>query len=53
MLNGKKTYIFGALAICSVFLRVFDLIDHETMIALLGIFLASGEISLRHAIARG
>lgn len=52
MFNDKKTYIFGALAVVVVLLRVFELIDQETLIQLLGLFLAGGGVSLRHAIAK-
>ncbi len=49
-LEGKKTYIFGVLAIISVGLRAMDLIDQETLIYLLGIFLAGEGMSIRSAI---
>lgn len=51
MLNGYKTYIFGALAIVSVILKWGGLIDEVTLLALLGIFLSSEGMSLRSAIA--
>ncbi len=50
MLSGKKTYIMGVLAIVSVGLQIFDVIDYETMITLLGIFLAGEGMALRNSI---
>ncbi len=50
MLNGYKTYIFGALALVSVLLKAFSLIDEETLLKLLGIFLSAEIMSVRSAI---
>ncbi len=52
MLQGKKTYIMGALAIISVLLSAFDYIDYETLLALLGIFLGAEGMALRDAIKK-
>ncbi len=52
MLQGKKTFIFGGLAIISVLLNIFDLVDYETMMALLGIFLAGEGMAIRDAIKK-
>ncbi len=52
MLEGKKTYIFGALAMLSILLKVFDYIDTETMMLLLGTFLAGEGLGLRHAVEK-
>ncbi len=52
MLQGKKTYIFGVLAIVSVVLRFFDLIDTETMKSLLYIFIPAEGMALRSAITK-
>ena len=50
-LTGKKTYIFGALAVISVILKWGGLIDEVTLLSLLGIFLAGEGIGLRSAIS--
>jgi hypothetical protein len=52
MINGYKTYIMAGLALASVLLKVFNLIDMETLLVLLGIFLAGEGAGLRHAIAK-
>ena len=52
MLNNYKTYIFGILAIVSVLLKIFEIIDEETMMLLLGTFLAGEGVGLRHAISK-
>ncbi len=49
-MKGYKTYIMGTLAIVSVLLKAFELIDHDTLIYLLGIFLAGEGMALRDAI---
>ncbi len=51
-LEGKKTYIFGVLAMISVGLRIFNLIDDETLIKLLGVFLSGEIMSVRSAIKK-
>jgi len=51
-LKGKKTYIFGVLAIVAVILNVFELVDYETLIALLGIFLSGEGMALRAALKK-
>ena len=52
ILDGKKTYIFGGLAIISVLLRAFGLIDDETLLKLLGIFMSGEIMSVRSAIKK-
>ncbi len=52
MLQGYKTYIFGGLALMSVLLRIFELIDAETMTNLLYIFVPAQGMSLRSAITK-
>jgi hypothetical protein len=52
MLNGYKTYIMGTLAIISVLLKVFELIDEQTLFTLLGIFLAGEGMAIRNAIKK-
>lgn len=52
MLEGYKTIIFSALALVSTLLFAFGLIDQPTLITLLGIFGASGAISLRSAVKK-
>ncbi len=52
MLQGKKTFIFGGLAILSVVLRLFNLIDSETMAYLLSIFIPAEGMALRDSIKK-
>ncbi len=51
-INGSKTYLMGALAVVSVLLKVFEVIDYETMLVLLGVFFAGEGVALRHAIKK-
>ena len=53
MLDGYKTYIFGAWAIIAVILKAFGVIDDQTLFVLLGIFLPAEGMALRRAITVG
>lgn len=51
-LDGYKTYLSGALIVLFTILYVFGLIENETFIKLLGIFLPLEGMALRHAIKK-
>jgi len=52
MLEGYKTYVFSGLCLISTLLFAFGLIDQDVLITLLGIFGASGAVSMRAAVKK-
>jgi len=51
-LDGYKTYLSGALLVLFAVLYALGLIEGETFLKLLGIFLPIQGIALRHAIQK-
>lgn len=51
-LEGKKTYIAGALGLISVLLYIFGYIDEKGLEALLAFFGFSGLMALRDGISK-
>jgi len=52
VLDGYKTYISGSLIVLFSCLYAFQLIDTNTFIGLLGVFLPLEGMALRHAIKK-
>jgi len=51
-IDGYKTYIAGSLIVLFSVLYAFGLIDGETFLGLLGVFLPLQGMALRHAIKK-
>ena len=51
-LDGYKTYITGALIVVFAILYALGLIEGETFLKLLGVFLPLQGMALRHAIKK-
>ena len=52
MLSGLKTYISGVLIVLFSVLYAANVIEGETFLKLLGIFLGTGVLAMRNAIAK-